>query len=214
MTRTLAHAFFTSALGVTALLLANSAAHADETFPVDHRDPIVIQILDGVTGQPLTHVHVQLLGGYDENDLDRRIWVEELLTDEKGQVRLSNQLENLPFLRVHVLKAALCDKVADRFSVERIRRDGLSAANRCGIATVENTPGVFAIFVKGKRAARAAHDAETEVRRKTHSEAANAAAPQAQPAAEPQPELHEAVPDTAPKISVLDIGVRLASFVR
>jgi hypothetical protein len=36
------------------------------------------------------------------------------------------------------------------FSVELIRRDGLSAPNRCGTATVEDEPGVFTVFVKEK----------------------------------------------------------------
>ncbi|MGD0802377.1 MAG: hypothetical protein ABR906_13785 [Terracidiphilus sp.] len=142
------------ALSLAAGLALASAAlsRADETFPVVHREPITVRILSGENGQPLAHLHLILLGGYDQHDLRRQLYREERLTDAHGQTRLSNQLANLPWLQVWVNKKPLCqaNPRAASFSVELIRRDGLSAPNRCGIATVVDAPGVFTVFVKGE----------------------------------------------------------------
>jgi hypothetical protein len=132
-------------------LLAASAARADETFPVMHPEPIFVRVLNGKDGKPLSHAHLLLVGGYDPEELKMQTWREESLTDEHGSVRLSNQFANLPFLQVWVLQQKTCQANPrhDAFSIERIRRDGLSAPNRCGTATANATPGVFTVFVKG-----------------------------------------------------------------
>jgi hypothetical protein len=214
MIRTLALTLRAFAFGIAIALLAASAARADETFPVVHTEPITIHILDGVSGQPLVHTHVQLLGGYDQNDIDRRIWVEELLTDEQGDVQLSNQLANLPFLQVRVEKAPLCQSETRSFSVERMRRDGLSAANRCGIATVENTPGEFAVFVKGRKAMHGAHRAEAAARRANKPKAEPALQPAADQRPLPEPDLDKEFPDAVHNSCFLDLRLRLASYLR
>jgi hypothetical protein len=133
-------------------LMTASLCGADETFPVVHNEPITVRILGGKDGQPLAHLHLVLLAGYDQSDLHDQLYRAELLTDAHGQVRLPKQLANLPWLQVWVTKKPLCQAKprGDSFSIELIRRDGLSAPNRCGTATVEDMPGVFAVFVKGK----------------------------------------------------------------
>ncbi len=122
-----------------------------ESFPMVHKDPITVRILGGKDGQPLAHLHVVLLGGYDQRDLHDQLYRAEVLTDAHGQARLSGQLANLPWLQVWVAKKPLCQTKprGASFSVDLIRRDGLSAPNRCGTATVEDAPGVFTVFVKG-----------------------------------------------------------------
>lgn len=123
-----------------------------ESLPVVHHEPITIRILSGKDGLPLAHLHLILIAGYRASDLREQLFREEALTDARGQARLSSQLANLPWLQVWVDKKPLC-QVHPRtasFSVERIRRDGLSAPNRCGTATVEDAPSVFTVFVKGK----------------------------------------------------------------
>jgi hypothetical protein len=97
-------------------------------------------------------LHLVLLAGYDRSDLHDQLYRAELLTDTHGQVRLPKQLANLPWLQVWVTKKPLCQSKprGESFSVELIRRDGASAPNRCGTATVEDAPGVFIVFVKGK----------------------------------------------------------------
>ena len=137
------------------MLLAVGACGADEVFPVVHNEPIAVRVVDGKGGRPVAHAHVVLVAGYDQHDLRLGLWREEALADDEGMVRLSRGLKNLPWLQVEVAKRHLCKGDAERaaFSVERIRRDGLSAANRCGTATVENAPGVVTVFVKGKKAA-------------------------------------------------------------
>src|ERR1017187_141772 len=123
-----------------------------EIFPVVHNDPITVRILGGKDGQPLAHLHLVLLAGYDRSDLHHQLYRAELLTDAHGQVHLPKQLANLPWLQVWVAKKPLCqaNPRGESFSVELIRRDGLSAPNLCGTATIEDVPGVFTVFVKSK----------------------------------------------------------------
>jgi hypothetical protein len=137
---------------------AGGTTTANESFPSVHHEPITVRILGGKVGQPLAHLHVVLVGGYTQRDLQLGYWREEVLTDARGEARLSYLMTNLPFVQISVEKKHPCftDSSASPFSMERIRRDGLSTANRCGIATVENVPGVFAVFVKAKPPAPAA----------------------------------------------------------
>jgi hypothetical protein len=141
-------------IGAAMMLLATAGFASGEVFPIAHSGVIAVRILGGKDGKPQVHAHVILVGGYDQRDLGLGLWREEVLTDGEGTVRLSNALGNLPFLRVQVEKRRACETNATRaaFSVERIRRDGLSGANRCGIAVVNNAPGVFTVFVKAPKA--------------------------------------------------------------
>lgn len=138
------------AAGMALLYAPISGAH--EVFPVVHNEPITVRILGGKDGQPLAHMHLVMLGGYDQGDLHNQLYRAEALTDAQGQARLPRQLANLPWLQVWVAAKPLCQANPRKtsFSVELIRRDGVSAPNRCGTATVENAPGVFTVFVKGK----------------------------------------------------------------
>ena len=139
-------------------LVAAAAGGAGESFPVVHNEPITVRILGGKDGQPLARLHLTFIAGYDRRDMREQLFREEVITDAHGQVRLSNQLANLPWLQVWVGKKSLCQEDAPGagFSVELIRRDGLSAPNRCGKSAVEDRPGTFTVFVKGKGAAPAA----------------------------------------------------------
>jgi hypothetical protein len=135
-------------------LLTASVCGADEPYSVVHNEPITVRILSGKNGQPLAHSHLILIAGYDQGQIRDQLWREETLTDAHGQARLSKQFANLPWLQVWVDKKPLCQANPRKtsFSVERIRRDGLSAPNRCGTATVEDAPGVFTVFVRtGKK---------------------------------------------------------------
>ncbi len=143
-----------SSFAAALVLLAATAGGADETFPVVHNEPITVRVLSGKSGQPLAHAHLTLTAGYSQRDLQLAMWHEDALTDDQGKARLPSELANLPYLEIKVAKKHLCmaGPSTAAFSVERIRRDGLSAANRCGTVTVENAPGVFTVFVKGKNA--------------------------------------------------------------
>jgi len=98
----------------------------------------------------LPHVRLNLTGGYDKRDLQVGQWRQEAFTDARGEIRLSNQMANLPYLQLSAAKSHLCHSGSPTFSVEQIRRDGLGAPNRCGTATVASAPGVLAVFVKVK----------------------------------------------------------------
>jgi hypothetical protein len=138
--------------GAAAVLLASAACWANEVFPVVHSEPLTVRVLDGKDGRPQARVHVVLVAGYDRRDLRLGQWREEAVTDAEGKVRLPNALRNLPLLRVEVLKRHACSAGSDEetISVEQVRRDGLSGVNRCGLASVDDAPGVFTVFVKGK----------------------------------------------------------------
>jgi len=125
---------------------------AGEGLPVSHNEPIKLRVLNGQTGKPLVHVHLNLYAGYDEADIRRQSWHEETITDEQGQASLSSQLINLPFLQVWPTKTTSCqgNPRKARFSVERIRRDGLSTPNRCGTVMEKDTPGVFIVYAFAK----------------------------------------------------------------
>lgn len=133
-------------------LSATALCRAGETFPEVHSDPITVRIVSGKNGQPLSNLHLTLVGGYDRSDFHEQLYREEVLTDLFGKVRLSNQLANLPWLQVWVKSMPLCQSNPrkDSFSVELIRRDGLSAPNLCGPVTAQDAPGVFTVFVKNR----------------------------------------------------------------
>jgi len=138
--------------GAGVAIAAASASLAGETFPVVHNEPITIRLLSGKDGAPLAHVHLNLLAGYDEQEIQRQVWHEETLTDDHGRAWLTTQLANLPFLQVWPAKMRSCqtNPRASRFSIERIRRDGLSTPNLCGAVLIKDAPGVFIVYVKDK----------------------------------------------------------------
>ena len=142
-------------IGMVLALPWPALCQADEIFPVVHNDTITVRVLNGKYGVPITHAHLTLAGGYDTRDIGLKLWQEELLTDRKGEVRLPNALANLPFLQILVKDHKLCEAhpKAGMFSVEQMRRDGLSAPNRCGTFAVEDAPGVFTVFVNGENGA-------------------------------------------------------------
>jgi len=141
---------FALSLGASVALAAASAGAAGQSFPVVHSQPITIRVVDASDGHPLAHVRLNLTGGYEPRDLRVGQWRQEAITDAHGEVRLSNQLANLPFLQLSAAKNHLCHAGLPTFSVEQIRGAGLSAPNRCGAATVENAPGLLVVFVKVK----------------------------------------------------------------
>ncbi|MGA9670108.1 MAG: hypothetical protein WBQ94_12925 [Terracidiphilus sp.] len=140
--------------GAGLVLLAAQICGADEFFPVVHNEPITIRVLSGRDGHPLTLAHVMLVVGYDQRDMDLRIRRGEAQTDEHGFARLPNTLANFPLLQVSVVKKHLCQSGGRGaiFSIEQIRRDGLSAPNHCGTAMVNDAPGVFTVWVKTGKA--------------------------------------------------------------
>jgi hypothetical protein len=144
-------------VGVGLLAGAALASGAAESFPDVHREAISIRVVDGKNGQPVAHAQLRLVAGYSQRDLHLEMWHGEVLTDDRGKARLPDELANLPLLEITVAKRHVClgGSHVNGFSVERIRRDGLSTANACGTVTVEDAPGVFTVFVKSKSAAAA-----------------------------------------------------------
>lgn len=170
-------------LAAAASLLFSTLGRADEVFPVVHNEPITVRVLGGKDGMPRARAHVVLVGGYDGRDLSLGQWRQEAVTDATGRVELSNGLRNLPWLRVEALKGYACAPEAGSaaLSVELIRRDGMSAANRCGVVTAESAPGVLTVYVSETNpwktlSKRAARKAVLRARKQARVEAADAAA--------------------------------------
>jgi hypothetical protein len=119
-----------------------------ESFPVEHREPLTVRVLNGKNGQPLARARLTLSAGYTEKDIGQRLWRDEVVTDAGGEARVPRVLSNLPFLRVKVKQAKLCQGTAT-YTVERIRGEGLNAPNHCGFVTVAEAPGVLVVFARG-----------------------------------------------------------------
>lgn len=151
---------FSLAISIFGLAFSSHFTAAQTSFPVDHREPIVIHIVDSRDGHPIAHLHLALVAGYDSSDLKKNLWVEDAMTDEHGNVRLPSTIMNLPWLEVRMPKSSVCraDPRADIFSVERVRRDGLSAPNRCGTVTMSEMPGVLNVFVLERNGEHTARD--------------------------------------------------------
>lgn len=143
-----------SRLGVGLVLVAWGVGvllAACESFPVEHRGPITVRVLNGRSGQPLARARLMLLAGYGERDIEQRLWREEAVTDATGQALVPRALRDFPFLAVRVAKAKLCQDTShgETYNVERIRGEGLHAPNDCGIVTVSDTPEVLVVFARG-----------------------------------------------------------------
>jgi hypothetical protein len=125
-------------------------AWANETFPTIHDAPITVQVRSGLDGKPVPRAHLLVVAGYDQQDLRQQTWHEEAQTDSEGKARLSDRISNLPFLQVWVTGADLCQRKPrnEAFSVDRVRRDGVSTPNECGFVTSVDEPGTFTVFVK------------------------------------------------------------------
>jgi hypothetical protein len=111
-----------------------------------------VYILDGSDGHPLAHIHLNLTAGYNQSDLKLEMWHQEVLTEGHGNAPLPDGMINLPLLRITVPGRHLClaDSGSAVFSVDQIRRAGLSAPNLCGTATAAEAPGILTVFVKSK----------------------------------------------------------------
>jgi hypothetical protein len=116
-----------------------------ETIPVDHREPIIVRVLNGRNGLPVPHLRLLLAAGYDEHDIDRRLWSEEASTNPAGEALVPRALVNFPYFEVSLKKAKPCS-VPLVFNIGRIRHDGQSAPNHCGIISTAEQPGVLTIF--------------------------------------------------------------------
>jgi hypothetical protein len=123
---------------------------AGQAIPVDHPEPITIRVINGKNGLPLAHLHLKVIAGYDDRDIRHRLWEEEVSTGNSGEVRLPQGLVDFAFLQVSLRKAKACQEDSRRlYNLERIRNDGFSAPNDCGIVHVLDASGLLTIFAKG-----------------------------------------------------------------
>ena len=116
-----------------------------EVIPVDHREPITVRVLNGRNGLPVAHLRLLLVAGYDQNDIDRHLWLEEASTNTEGEVRVPKGLVNFPYFEVALKGAKLCS-ARIVFNMGRIRNDGQNAPNRCGSIAPAEQPGVLILF--------------------------------------------------------------------
>jgi len=121
-----------------------------EPIPVDYREPVTLRLLDGKSGEPLAHLRLVLIAGYDRKDLKQRAWRNEVITDMAGEALLPQALANFPFLEVRPMKTRLCQGTArgEIYTIAEIRGEGFSAPNRCGWITAAETPRTLVVFVR------------------------------------------------------------------
>jgi hypothetical protein len=141
-----------SAAAAGFVLVGGALFGLGEVIPVDHREPMTVRVLDGRTGLPLAHLRLVLVAGYDEHDLARRLWLDEVATDASGEVPVPRSLVNFPYMVVSLKKAKPCS-FHIVFNMGRIRNLGLDAPNRCGTGLHAEGPGVLTIFARAGTAA-------------------------------------------------------------
>ncbi len=141
---------FLLALLATAALSTVTSAHAQESFPEIHNQPIKIHMLDAEDGSPKANLRVILVAGYSQDDLRKGLWREETATDSDGDLKLPRTMLNLPWMQVIVAQGKLCTykQPAPGLSIEHIREEGLSAPNPCGLASASEKPGELNFFVQ------------------------------------------------------------------
>jgi hypothetical protein len=132
------------------ILVLIAASGAGQAIPAVHSEPITIRILNGKSGLPLPHLHLAVIAGYDERDIRHGLWAEEVSTDSSGEAQLPQGLVDFGFLQVSLRKAKAYQKSSrrERYNLARIRRDGFSTPNECGIIRVLDRPGVLTIFAR------------------------------------------------------------------
>jgi hypothetical protein len=132
------------------ILVLIAASGAGQAIPAVHSEPITIRILNGKNGLPLRHLHLAVIAGYDERDIRYGLWAEEVSTDSSGEARLPQGPVDFGFLQVSLRKAKACQRNSqgERYNLARIRRDGFSTPNDCGIIRVLDRPGVLTIFAR------------------------------------------------------------------
>jgi len=140
-------------LVLTAWGLATLLEAFGESFPVVHREPVTVRVLNGTSSNPLPGARLTLIAGYTERDLEQRLWREEVVTDAGGEAHIPGSLGDFPFLQIRPLEQKLCQETSrgETYNVERIRGEGLNTPNRCGPVTVAATPRVLVVFVRGHR---------------------------------------------------------------
>jgi hypothetical protein len=134
----------------TAALSASTATHAQESYPEIHNDPIKIHLIDAQDGSPMANLRVVLAAGYSQDDLRKGLWRAEATSDTQGDVKLPRTMLNLGFMQILVAQDTPCTykQSAQSLSIERIRTDGLSAPNHCGLVTANEKPGELNFFVR------------------------------------------------------------------
>jgi hypothetical protein len=74
-------------------------------------------------------------------------------TDSSDEARLPQGLVDFAFLQVWLRKVKACQRNSqgELYNLVRIRRDGFSTPNNCGIIRVLDRPGVLTIFTRSGR---------------------------------------------------------------
>jgi hypothetical protein len=134
----------------TTALFTITPAHAQESFPEIHNDPIKIHLIDAQDGSPIANLRVLLAAGYSQYDLRKGLWREEATSDAQGDIKLPRTMLNLGFLQILVAQNKPCThkQSVQSLSIERIRIDGFSAPNHCGPAVADEKPGELNFFVR------------------------------------------------------------------
>ena len=110
---------------------------------------IVIDVVDGKSGNPIPNEHILVFQGATTEDVRaQKNPSKELKTDANGAALLAVDDPSILRIQVWVDWHVLCQEKPNEqsYSVENIRKVGLSSPNNCGSVVRENIPSHLIVF--------------------------------------------------------------------
>jgi len=129
-------------LGIIAVIIAvGSAAMAQ-----DNR--IVIHLIDGRNGKPISNEHLLVFQGASTEDIKEHRSHLDLQTDANGIAFLP--ADAMPQIQVWPDWYKICRSASSNsiFSLEEIKKNGAATPNSCGSTTMKLVPNHFYIFAR------------------------------------------------------------------
>jgi hypothetical protein len=111
---------------------------------------IVIQVVDGRNGKPIPREHVLVFQGATAEDIRALNSHADLQTDANGVALLTIEDPSISLILVSVDWHIVCEEKPNTktYSIEEIKRTGLSTQNKCGLLVRKNEPDHFVVFAR------------------------------------------------------------------
>jgi hypothetical protein len=111
---------------------------------------VVLCLLDGKNGKSIGNEHLLVFYGTTAEDVHAEKNHRDLRTDINGKSVLTLDDSSILLIQVFSDGHILCQQKSntDSYSVEQIKRTGLSTQNTCGPVHRENTPDQFVIYAR------------------------------------------------------------------
>jgi len=118
--------------------------------PTAQEKNIIIRVMDGRNGKPMANMHLMVSLGSSQEDVRELKSHVDLQTDLNGVALLSIDESTISRIQVWVDWHTLCQETPNTksFSIEEIRKSGLSTPNNCGSVTREKAPNHLTVFAR------------------------------------------------------------------